>query len=84
MEIVEEKIDVKGGFDLSSLLQSLNIYPAAASSINTLGGHSIGNTVTTNNITMPIFLVFNYSPYNSSSRGRFSPYFRQSRKSSRR
>lgn len=83
MEQITEASNIKGGFDLSTIMQSLSIYPAASSAINTLGGHSIGNTVTTMNISMPIFLVINYSP-SRSSRSRFNPFFLRPGKSSRR
>ncbi|BDA74779.1 hypothetical protein CAL7716_089450 [Calothrix sp. PCC 7716] len=83
MEQITEASDIKGGFDWSTIMQSLSIYPAASSAVNTLGGHSIGNTVTTMNISMPIFLVINYSP-SRSSRSRFNPFFLRPGKSSRR
>lgn len=83
MEQIPEASNINGGFDWSSIMQSLSIYPAASSAVNTLGGNSIGNTVTTMNISMPIFLVINHSP-SSSSRSQFTPYSLRLGKSSKR
>ena len=44
---------------IQPILQSLNIFPAASSTVANLGGTSIGNTVISTNISMPIFIVIN-------------------------
>lgn len=44
---------------IQPILQSLNIFPAASSTVANLGGTSIGNTAISTNISMPIFIVIN-------------------------
>jgi hypothetical protein len=69
IEEITEVSGVEGGTnDWSSILQSLQIYPAASASVINLGGESIGNTAVAMNITMPVFITIMSPSSNRNSR----------------
>ncbi len=76
LEEVEEKTEtevVGGNFNFFSFLRNLIIHPVSSAGINTLGGDSIGNSVTSYNISMPIFIFMPTT--RNSRRSRWSSFF---------
>lgn len=74
IEETKEIKDINGGvFNIMSLLRNMVIYPISSAGINTMNGNSIGNSVTSFNISMPIFIFMGGS--GSSRRSRWSSFF---------